>query len=95
MKILSCPALALMCVATVATTGCSSGSVTAPDAMSAASGDDAAGLLAGGVDKVTICHIPPGNPENAHTITVGAPAVEAHVTLHGDTIGECGEEFPE
>lgn len=44
----------------------------------------------GGVEKVTICHIPPGNPENAHTITVGAPAVEAHVMLHGDTIGECG-----
>jgi len=23
----------------------------------------------------TICHIPPGNPSNRHTITVGTPAV--------------------
>jgi hypothetical protein len=39
--------------------------------------------------KVTICHIPPGNPANAHTITVGAPAVKAHIK-HGDTLGACG-----
>ena len=43
-----------------------------------------------GQDKVTICHIPPGNPGNAHTIVVGAPAVPAHLELHGDTLGECG-----
>ena len=36
----------------------------------------------------TICHIPPGNPGNAHTITVGAGAVAAHLR-HGDTVGEC------
>jgi hypothetical protein len=39
-------------------------------------------------DRVTICHIPPGNPANAHTITVGAPAVDAH-RAHGDFLGEC------
>ena len=44
-----------------------------------------------GQDKVTICHFPPGNPDNAHTIVVGAPAVPAHLELHGDTLGECGE----
>ena len=44
-----------------------------------------------GVQKVTICHIPPGNPGNAHTITVGEPAVAAHVAEHGDTIGPCPE----
>ncbi|WP_164008905.1 hypothetical protein [Pyxidicoccus trucidator] len=42
-----------------------------------------------GVGKVTICHIPPGNPANAHTITVGLPALKAH-TKHGDTLGACG-----
>lgn len=42
-----------------------------------------------GRDKVTVCHIPPGNPANAHTITVGAPAVKAHLK-HGDTLGACG-----
>jgi hypothetical protein len=38
--------------------------------------------------KVTLCHIPPGNPDNAHTITVGSPAVPAHLA-HGDTLGPC------
>ncbi len=38
--------------------------------------------------KVVICHIPRGNPENEHTIVVGAPAVRAHLA-HGDRIGAC------
>ena len=37
-----------------------------------------------------ICHIPPGNPEKAHTITVGESAVQAHLA-HGDHVGACGE----
>jgi len=43
---------------------------------------------AGGGDKVCLCHVPPGNPGNAHTICVGAPAVNAHLN-HGDSLGEC------
>lgn len=43
-------------------------------------------LLVGG--PVTLCHYPPGNPAAAHTITVGAPAVWAHLG-HGDTLGPC------
>jgi hypothetical protein len=43
-----------------------------------------------GQEKVTICHIPPGNPANAHTIVVAEPAVAAHMELHGDTLGQCG-----
>ncbi len=42
-------------------------------------------------EKVTICHIPPGNPENAHTIEVSESAVEAHLA-HGDILGECEED---
>ena len=38
--------------------------------------------------KVTICHVPPGNPSNAHTIEVGESAVPAHLE-HGDHLGEC------
>ena len=38
---------------------------------------------------VTICHIPPGNPAKAHTITVGAPAARAHIANHGDRVGGC------
>lgn len=40
-------------------------------------------------NQVTICHIPPGNPAAKHTITVGAPALNAHLG-HGDTLGACG-----
>jgi hypothetical protein len=39
-------------------------------------------------DKVTICHIPPGNPRNAHTIVVAESAVPAHLA-HGDSLGAC------
>lgn len=38
--------------------------------------------------KTAICHIPPGNPDNAHTIVVGNPAVPAHMA-HGDVLGAC------
>ncbi|XZF12514.1 hypothetical protein ACTHGU_12035 [Chitinophagaceae bacterium MMS25-I14] len=38
--------------------------------------------------KVQICHIPPGNPENAHEICVGESAVQAHLA-HGDRLGMC------
>ncbi len=41
-----------------------------------------------GGGSVCICHNPPGNPDNAHTICIGAPAVRAHLK-HGDTMGEC------
>jgi hypothetical protein len=40
-------------------------------------------------DRVTLCHFPPGHPENFHTITVGAAAAEAHIRNHGDVLGEC------
>ena len=41
--------------------------------------------------KVVICHYPPGNPANAHTLNVGAPAVDAHLQNHpGDHLGPCG-----
>jgi hypothetical protein len=43
---------------------------------------------AAGSGKVTICHIPPGNPSNAHSITVSRNAVSAHMA-HGDTMGPC------
>jgi len=42
------------------------------------------------VGKVTICHIPPGNIENAHTITVGKPALRAHLN-HNDIEGSCDD----
>jgi len=40
-------------------------------------------------NKVLICHIPPGNPANAHEICISANAVPAHLTNHGDHLGPC------
>ena len=40
--------------------------------------------------KVLVCHIPPGNPANAHDICVGASAVAPHQAQHGDGLGSCG-----
>lgn len=41
-----------------------------------------------GNNKVTVCHIPPGNPENAHDICINKNAVESHLD-HGDYLGPC------
>ncbi len=40
--------------------------------------------------KVEVCHIPPGNPENWHTISVSTNAEQAHLK-HGDLAGSCLE----
>ncbi len=43
--------------------------------------------------KTTICHLPPGNPGNPQTITVGTPSVPAHLA-HGDRVGACSPPNP-
>ncbi len=48
---------------------------------------------AGPKEKTEVCHIPPGNPGNAHTISVGGNAANAHLN-HGDTLGKCPVERP-
>jgi cysteine-rich repeat protein len=49
--------------------------------------------VARGDKKVTLCHVPPGNPANAQTISVGEAAVRAHVA-HGDQLGACASACP-
>jgi hypothetical protein len=39
--------------------------------------------------KVNICHAPPGNPSNTHTINVLFREDMGNHLLHGDTIGVC------
>jgi len=39
-------------------------------------------------EKVTLCHKPPGNTENAQTLIVPRSAVQAHLD-HGDVLGYC------
>ena len=38
--------------------------------------------------KVQVCHVPPGNPANFHTITISENALQAHLG-HGDLAGAC------
>ncbi len=42
--------------------------------------------------KQLVCHVPPGNPANAHTICVGKSAVDPHLANHPDSLGACGAE---
>jgi len=41
------------------------------------------------LDKVLICHVPPGNPDNTHTICISPNAVKAHLKNHNDYLGPC------
>lgn len=45
-------------------------------------------------NKVTICHRPPGNPDNPQTLDVGVAAVNAHLA-HEDWIGSCNACDPD
>jgi hypothetical protein len=38
--------------------------------------------------KVQVCHVPPDNPANFHTITISEDALEDHLA-HGDLAGAC------
>lgn len=40
------------------------------------------------LNKVAVCHIPPGNPANAHTICISENGVPAHLA-HGCHLGAC------
>jgi len=39
--------------------------------------------------EYTVCHLPPGNPDNAHTLVVGSEAAVAAHMDHGDLWGPC------
>jgi hypothetical protein len=45
-------------------------------------------VMAAPVQKVLVCHVPPDDPANAHTISVASSAVPAHLA-HGDYEGNC------
>src|SRR5262245_27553298 len=48
----------------------------------------------GNTKKTTICHVPPGNPANAHTLCIGNAAVKHHLANHDDYLGPCRAEPP-
>src|SRR3972149_2208278 len=39
--------------------------------------------------KINVCHFPPGNSDNAHTINISVNAVKVHLAHVGDYLGEC------
>lgn len=43
--------------------------------------------------KVTVCHIPPGNEANRHSLVISRSALKAHLA-HGDKEGPCEEAKP-
>lgn len=45
-------------------------------------------LTFSGHAAIMVCHVPPDNPANAHTVTVDANAVPSHLA-HGDALGAC------
>lgn len=44
----------------------------------------------GNAKKVEVCHVPPGNPANAHVICISENAVGTHLDEHTDNLGYCG-----
>jgi hypothetical protein len=73
-------------LAVLAACGLNDGTVSVRDDLRACDPQD--------TKKTTICHIPPGNPANAHTLCIGNPAVAAHLRNHGDSLGACVVETP-
>ena len=47
-----------------------------------------AGTAAQGVQKIEVCHTPPGNPANTRTLSIPDAALDAHLA-HGDWVGSC------
>jgi hypothetical protein len=43
------------------------------------------------LDKVAICHCPPGNPNNCKTLCISVADVAEHLA-HGDLLGPCGTD---
>lgn len=42
------------------------------------------------ITKTTLCHIPPGNPDKSHSITVSDSSISVHLA-HGDYLGACDD----
>ena len=57
---------------------------------------DCSGFPCGNNDnKVLLCHVPPGNPGNAHTLCISPNAVAMHLENHEDDhCGPCGDGGP-
>ena len=64
------------------------GACLSDDTIAVANGYTAGGSELCRDGKIPICHIPPGNPSNRHTLCISPAALPAHMS-HGDTEGPC------
>ncbi len=83
-------------VITICTDGPGWYSVSATDMDGCVSGDsifvDVVDVRCGNnMNKVAVCHIPPGNPANAHSICISENGVPAHLA-HGCRLGICSPD---
>ena len=81
--------LAALC--TMLMGGCGGSTSEQEDSNATLSGDELNGgpTAEDSSGKITICHVPPGNPANAHTLVVGASAWKGHSRHPGDHLGAC------
>jgi hypothetical protein len=77
--------------------GCGVGTSEEEGSNPTLSGEELNGAAGGDPSgKITICHVPPGNPANAHTLVVGASAWKGHSRHPGDHLGACeGQGTPD
>jgi hypothetical protein len=72
------------CVTAIDAAGCQS---TTPSCTTVSTASVACGNHG---QKVILCHIPPGNPNNPQTLCIAPSAVPAHLANHpGDCLGSC------
>lgn len=85
--------LAALC--TMLMGGCGVGTSGDEDSDPALRGEDLSGGGGGAAipdGKIAICHVPPGNPANAHTLIVSPSAWNGHRHHPGDHLGACEGE---
>jgi hypothetical protein len=77
------------CVTALDAAGCQS---TTPTCTTISSATVACGNNG---QKVILCHVPPGNPNNPQTLCIAPTAVPAHLANHpGDCVGSCSLYYP-
>lgn len=87
------PSLSIFAALFLAGCGNPGSSAVSADQMRAEAASQAADECSANPQKILVCHVPPGNPDNWHTICISENAVQTHQDHHGDAIGATCEEI--